>query len=340
MDRYSRQSVLPQIGPAGQQKISAARVAIVGLGALGSVSAQLCARGGIGFLRLIDRDVVELSNLQRQVLFTEEDAQEGKAKATASRDHLLKINSQIRIEAEVDDLRNENIDVLLKDIDAIVDGTDNFEARYLINDFAVKNKIPYFYGGAIETHGMVYAVLPDGRPCLRCLFPQAPSIDLAQTCDRSGILAAASHWTAAMQFSQLVRFLTEGPAAVPAILLQSDVWSGETKLISAAQIAVEGCEGCESGIFAALESQAGTQTLKLCGRNAVQIQPEQGQANLNWDALHERWRGLAEIKVGADFARVALDPYELTLFKNGRVIVKGTEDPAIARSLYARWIGC
>ncbi len=339
-DRYSRQSALSQIGDEGQKKIASSRVAIVGLGALGSVSAQLCARAGVGFLRLIDRDIVELSNLQRQVLFTEEDAREGKSKATASKQHLQKINSQIQIEAVVDDLRFENISDLFHDIDVILDGTDNFETRYLINDFAVQRKVPYFYGGAIETRGMGYSVLPDGRPCLRCLFPQSPSADLAQTCDRSGILAAASHWTAAMQFAQLVRFLAEGPAAVPAVLLQSDVWSGETKLISAGQIAVERCEGCRSGTFAALAPQAGTQTLKLCGRNAVQIQPEQGQANLNWDALHERWKGLAEIKIGADFARVALDPYELTLFKNGRVIVKGTEDPAIARSLYARWVGC
>ncbi len=339
-DRYSRQSVLPQIGPAGQAKMLAARVAIVGLGALGSVSAQLCARGGVGLLRLIDRDIVELSNLQRQVLFTEEDAREGKAKATASKQHLHKINSQIQIEAVVDDLRAENVSELLRGIDVVLDGADNFETRYLINDFAVQNKVPFFYGGAIETRGMVYSVLPDGRPCLRCLFPQAPLTNLAQTCDRSGILAAASHWTAAMQFAQLVRLLTEGPSAVPAVLLQSDVWSGEAKSIFAAQITSERCDGCRSGTFAALTPQAGTQTLKLCGRNAVQIQTEQGQVNLNWESLHERWKGLAEIKIGADFARVDLDPYELTLFKNGRVIVKGTEDPAIARSLYARWIGC
>lgn len=340
MDRYSRQSALAQIGSEGQKKIAFARVAIVGMGALGSVSAQLCARAGIGFLKLIDRDIVEKTNLQRQVLFTESDAREGRAKSTASKEHLQAINSEIKIEAIIEDLRAENIAEILSDVDVILDGTDNFETRYLINDFAVKNKIPYIYGGAIETRSMVYSVLPDGRPCLRCLFPQTPELDVAQTCDRNGVLASAAHWTAAVQFTQLIQLIVNGVSAIQPVLTQYDIWSGELRQINAEELGAERCEGCRSGIFAALELQAGTQTLKLCGRNAVQIQPEQGQAKLNWNTLHERWKDLAEIKIGADFARVALDSYELTLFKNGRVIVKGTEDPAIARSLYARWVGC
>ncbi|HCM43233.1 MAG TPA: thiamine biosynthesis protein ThiF [Candidatus Omnitrophica bacterium] len=340
MNRYSRQSALTQIGDEGQKKIASARVAIVGLGALGSVSAQLCARAGIGFLKLIDRDIVEKTNLQRQVLFTESDANEGRAKSTASKDHLQTINSEIKIEAVLEDLRGENIAELLRDVDAVLDGTDNFETRYLINDFAVKNKIPYIYGGAIETRSMVYSVLPDGRPCLRCLFPQAPTADSAQTCDRSGILASASHWTAALQFTQLVRYLTQGAASIEPVLIQQDVWSEEVKRIQAAEFAAERCEGCRNGIFAALHSQSGTQTLKLCGRNAVQIQPEPGQGIISWNSLSERWKDRGQVLVGTDFARATFEHYELTLFKNGRVIIKGTEDPALARSLYARWVGC
>ncbi len=338
MERYTRQSILSQIGSSGQDKISAARVAIVGIGALGSVSAQLCARGGVGFLRLIDRDVIEQSNLQRQVLFNEADVKAGLAKASAAKRHLAEINSEIQIEAVVEDLHAANIDEWLGDVDVVLDGTDNFETRYLLNDFAVKNKIPFIYGGAIETRGMVYAVLPDGRPCLRCVFPENPGAEHSQTCDRSGILASASHMTASMQFTRLIQILTEGSAAIPAELFSFDVWRGEFKQISAQSLTGEVCPGCQNGIFPGLDIQTATQVLKLCGRNAVQIQREKGH-ELSWENLSERWKSGAGVQVSADFARVTIPDYELMLFKNGRVIVKGTEDPVLAKSLYARWIG-
>lgn len=339
MDRYSRQFVLPQIGVEGQKKISSARVAVVGMGALGSVSAQLCARAGIGFLRLIDRDVVESSNLQRQVLYNEQDANEGLAKATAAKKVLEAANSGIQIEAVVDDLNSGNISELLSGMNVILDGTDNFETRYLLNDFSVKNKIPFIYGGAVETRGMVYSVLPDGRPCLKCIFPESPGAQNSQTCDRTGILASAAHMTASMQFTQLIQILVQGGDSLAAELLNFDIWRGDFKKISAGDLAAISCKGCRENIFPYLDTQAGIQTLKLCGRNAVQIQSEAGHG-LNWDGLAERWKGETAVQIGADFARVSVPEYELTLFKNGRVIVKGTEDPVKAKSIYARWIGC
>lgn len=339
VNRYSRQAILSQVGSDGQSKIRSARVAIVGVGALGSVLAQLCARAGVGFLRLIDRDIVELTNLQRQVLFTEIHAKQGAAKATASKEQLQKINSEIAVEAIVDDLRLENIESILGDVDVILDGTDNFETRYLVNDFALKNKIPYIYGGAIETRGMVYAVLPDKRPCLRCLFPQSAVLNETQSCDRNGILASVSHWTASLQFTQLIKLLVEGGVSILPVLTQYDIWKNEIKKISAEFLGEVRCEGCEKGYFAALEPQRGTQTLKLCGRNAVQIHPE-SQQEISFESLSRSLAGEAQMNIGADFARIVFESYELTVFKNGRALVKGTEDPVKARSLYARWVGC
>lgn len=339
MERYSRQSVLPQIGNEGQKKIASARVAILGVGALGSVLAQLCARAGIGYLRLIDRDVVEWSNLQRQVLFQEEDARQGLAKASAAKKHLQLINSEIQIDAVIEDLHPGNISECLEGIDLILDGTDNFETRYLLNDYAVKNKIPYIYGGALETYGMVYSIIPDGRPCLKCLFPEKANPQDSGTCDLSGILASAAHVTASLQFTQLIAFITGGGKAVSAELTRFDLWKNEFKKIPVKEISDLRCSGCHEGVFPYLSVQSGAQALKLCGRNAVQIQSEAGHG-LDWNGLEKRWQGETQVQVGTDFARITIPDYELMLFRNGRVIVKGTEDLAKAKSLYSRWIGC
>ena len=337
--RYSRQSILPQIGTEGQKKISSARVAIVGIGALGSVSAQLCARAGVSFLRLIDRDVVEWSNLQRQVLFTESDARESLAKAAAAKSHLGLVNSEIKIEAMVDDLNCSNVDEYLSDVDIVLDGTDNFETRYLLNDFSVKSKKPFVYGGAVGTKGMVYSVLADDRPCLKCLFPESPSSAGAQTCDLAGVLASTAHVTASIQFTQLLQIVTQGAGAVNAELLSFDVWSHQFKNIIASEFSEARCEACSNGQFKHLENFSSTQALKLCGRNSVQIQSEKGHG-LDWENLTTRWPSGASVQMGSDFARVTVPDYELMLFKNGRVLVKGTEDVTMAKSVYARWIGC
>ncbi len=339
MHRYSRQFVLPEIGKRGQEKIALARVAIVGIGALGSVSAQLCARAGIGFIKLIDRDVVEWSNLQRQVLFTEQDAHDGLAKASAAKRHLELINSEIQIESVVEDLNSGNIFERLHGIDVILDGTDNFETRYLLNEYAVKNRVSYIYGGAIETRGMVYAVLPDGRPCLKCIFPESEGAQRSQTCDRSGILASAAHVVASIQFTQLVQVLVGEKASLPAELISFDVWKTDFKKISSESLAVSRCSGCEEKEFPYLEGKNGMQLLKLCGRNAVQIQSS-GAWELDWGRLAKEWKGETAVQVGVDFARVTVPDYEFMLFKNGRVIVKGTEDPVQAKSIYSRWMGC
>lgn len=339
MDRYSRQFILPQIGAEGQKKIASARVAIVGVGALGSVSAQLLARAGVGLIRLIDRDGVEWNNLQRQVLYTEKDAREGCAKASAAKKQLELINSEIKIEAIVDDLHAGNISQTLEGIDTLLDGTDNFETRYLLNDYALKNRIPYIYAGAIETRGMVYSVLPDNRPCLRCLFPEKPSAEEMQTCDLTGVLSSTSHTSASLQFTHFVQARVQDWKKIPEELVSFNIWNGDFKKINASELAVERCSGCSDHVFPYLETTAGIQTLKLCGRNAVQIQGS-FENRSSWSHLEERWKDRADVLVGVDFAKVKLSEYELTLFKNGRVIVKGTEDPAVAKSIYARWVGC
>lgn len=222
--RYDRQIKVPQIGLKGQEKISASSVAIVGLGALGSVSAQLLARAGVGKLKLIDRDFLEKNNLQRQVLYDEGDLSKNLPKAVLAAEKITRINSEITVTAVPADVNAETIGELLESIDVIVDGTDNFETRYLINDYALKNKTAWIYGGAVQTHGLVYTVLPGEGPCLRCLFPEAVPAYEAQTCDRAGILAPVSHIVASVQAAECLKLLTWQKEAVCRDIVKVDLW--------------------------------------------------------------------------------------------------------------------
>ncbi len=338
LSRYERQVLIPEIGLEGQKKISAASVAIIGLGALGSVASNLMARAGAGRLRLIDRDVVELGNLQRQVLYTEEEARENLPKAVAALEHLRKVNSEIAIEAEVSDLNPENVSELLEGIDLILDGTDNFETRYLLNDFSLREKIPWIYGGAVGTEGLTYVILPGEGPCLRCLFEEAPRPGEFQTCDRAGILAPVSHWIASFQAMEGLKILAGRSEAVDRRLWKGNLWTKEFKAVRVEALSQKRCLGCEKGDYPYLGWERGSRTVTLCGRNAVQIFRSE-TSPVDFKQLAEKLAPLGEVRYNDYLLKASIAPYEITLFSNGRAIVQGTEDAAQARNVYAKFIG-
>lgn len=335
--RYDRQWRIPQIGKEGQQRLAGAAVAVVGLGALGSVSADLLVRAGVGRIVLIDRDFPELNNLQRQTLYDEKDIQKNLPKAVLARQKLEAVNSAVRIEAHPADLNAATAGELLHGIELIVDGTDNFETRYLLNDYALKLGIPWIYGGVIRSGGTCYAVLPGKGPCLRCLFPQAPPPGERETCDQAGVLAAASHMVASMQAAEALKYLTGGAGAVDRRLWQFDLWSKEFRSISL-QNAAPSCSGCLQKEYPFLESDSMMETVKMCGRNAVQINSAFSE-RIDFGKVAEKLAGQVPVEYNDYVLSIHPAPFEIMIFANGRAIVKGTEDAGQAKSLYARYIG-
>lgn len=336
--RYERQIILKEIGREGQKKLDKARVAVVGLGALGSVSANLLARAGIGRLILIDRDFLELSNLQRQVLYDEKDIELNFPKAVAAERKLRTINSQIKIQGIVADVSPSNLEELLGGVDLIVDGTDNFETRFLLNDFALHKKIPWIYGGAVRTEGMSYVILPGIPPCLRCLFGEMPPRDGMQTCDQVGILSPVAHLIASFQATEAIKILAGKLDQVDRKLWKVDIWNRHFKSFSVEHLKSSPCSGCSKKNFPYLERKLTSHTTVLCGRNAVQIyEPREGSLDL--DKIAGRLSAFTNVKNNSHLLHFRLDPYEMTVFKNGRAIIKGTENIGQARSFYAQYIG-
>jgi adenylyltransferase/sulfurtransferase len=331
--RYSRQIRFEPIGPAGQQRIREARVAVVGCGALGSFQADALARAGVGMLRLIDRDFVELSNLQRQFLFDEADAREAMPKAAAAARRLAQINSEVALEPAIADLTPSNALELLDGIDLILDGTDNFETRYLINDVSVREFVPWIYGAAVGSYGLKMAILPGRTACLRCVYPEYPANQ--PTCETAGVLGALTASIAALQVADALKILVQGPDAVVARLTTVDVWSGEIRQIDP-PARDPACPCCAAREFVYLDGSRRA-PISLCGRNAVQIHERSRPVNLR--ELAGRLAGIAPVRSNEFALRVALDPYELTVFPDGRAIIKGTTDVGVARSLYARYVG-
>ena len=336
--RYDRQMILREIGRQGQRRLDDSCIAVVGMGALGTVSANLLARAGVGKIILIDRDFLELSNLQRQVLYDEQDVKDGLPKAVAAKRRLQQINSEIEIEAQVADLNASAIESLLDNVDLIVDGTDNFESRFLINDFSLKKKIPWIYGGAVQTEGMSYVILPQRPPCLRCLFGEAPKHHETQTCSQVGIMATVSHLIASFQATEAIKILVRSWDRVDRRLWKVDVWNKTFKSISVEHLRETPCSGCRDDFFPHLEIQKGTQSLSLCGRNAVQIYADLDDS-LDFSVLAEKISATARVKFNEHILNIYKDPFEITVFKNGRAIVKGTEDPGRAKSLYSQYVG-
>ena len=322
------------MGEAGQRKIRASSVAIVGCGALGTVQAETLVRSGVGRLRIIDRDFVELSNLQRQFLFEESDAAEALPKAVAAARRLALVNSDVEIEPMVADLTAANIEDLFEGVDLIVDGTDNFETRFLMNDAAVSANIPWIYGAAVGSYGIKLAIDPGRTACFRCVYPEPP--DGAQpTCETAGVLGPVTAAIAALQVGDALKMLAAGRETVDARITTVDVWTGAIRQV-AAPAKDPACPCCARREFAYLDGSKRT-PISLCGRNAVQIHERARPIHLA--ALAQRLGEIAPVRSNEFALRVSLDPYELTVFPDGRAIVKGTTDIGVARGIYARYVG-
>ena len=342
LSRYHRQMLLKQIGAEGQRRLGAARVLLVGCGALGSVLAEQLVRAGVGHLRIVDRDVVELTNLQRQVLFDEADAREGKPKAVAAAERLGRINSQVRVEGVIADFGPQNAEDLrmLESGPAalLLDGTDNVQTRYLINDLAVKRGLPWVYGACVGTEGRAAAVVPRSTPCLRCLFPEPPAGSDLPTCDTAGVLAAAAAVVASIQATAAIQLLTG--AAVRPQMAAFDLWNGEFRAINTEDARREDCPCCGRRRFEFLE-RAGEALVTLCGRNAVQIAGRRGET-VDLGRLAERLSPVAKVLRTVYLVRATLPESGgpvLTIFPDRRVLVQGTQDFARARSLVAKYVG-
>jgi molybdopterin/thiamine biosynthesis adenylyltransferase len=341
--RYSRQVLFAGLGAEGQRRLAEARVGIIGCGALGAAQAALLARAGVGRLRLIDRDVVEFSNLQRQALYDEEDAREHRPKALAAEARLARINSEVAVEAEVADLTAANAGRLLADCDVLLDGTDNLETRYLLNDFAVERGVAWIYGAAVGSRGMTFTILPNVTACLACIFPDAAGAELLDTCDTAGVLGWVVQWVAALQASECVKLIAGARAALRTSLASADLWTNQFRELHAPARDRE-CRACGRRDFAHLRSE-GRGAMTLCGRNAVQI--HERRAPLDLAQLAERLRAHGQVRDNAvalrfvpagGFAAGGAE-VSLTVFADGRALIQGTTDLAAARSLYARYVG-
>ena len=333
-ERYSRQVLFQPIGEQGQQKLASARVAIVGCGATGSVLASLLARAGVGFLRIIDRDYVEASNLQRQVLFDEADAAESLPKAIAAARKIKSFNSEITVEPHAADLTPDNIEDLLGDVQIILDGTDNFETRYLINDFAVSKSLPWIYAAGVASYAVTMTVLPGETACLACVFPDSPK-GMVETCDTSGILNSAVNFVASVSATEALKLVVGARDKVRRTLLSYDVWTNDYASIKTDKPRA-GCRACDQHDFVHLAGE-GRPHISMCGRNSVQI--HERQRPIDFAEVTRRLSPHGSVRHNEFILKFWHDPYEMTLFPDGRAIIKGTTDTAIARSLYARYIG-
>ena len=333
-ERYSRQILFPGIGAEGQRRLLESRVAIVGCGATGSALASLLARSGVGSLRIIDRDYVEPSNLQRQVLFDEADALDSVPKAIAACRKIAQFNSQIVVEPHVSDLTPENAKQLLTGVHIILDGTDNFETRYLINDYAVKNSLPWIYVAAVGSYAITMNVVPRETACLACLFPDAPG-GMVETCDTAGILNSAVNLAASIAATEALKLLTGARQQLRKTVLSHDLWLNQRTEIAAGDPR-PGCRTCGKRDFVHLAG-AGRPHITLCGRNSVQIHEHHRPVDLA--DMSKRLKPHGSVRYTDFILKFWKDPYEVTLFPDGRTIIKGTTDAAVARSLYARYIG-
>jgi molybdopterin-synthase adenylyltransferase len=339
--RYSRQILLENIGVEGQRGLAESRVLLVGCGALGTVLASTLVRAGVGFIRLCDRDFIEPNNLQRQILFDEDDIAANLPKAEAATAKLAKINSDVTIEAVVDDVNVTNIARLADDVTLILDGTDNFETRYLINDYAVKNRKPWVYGAVIGTTGLCMAIIPHETPCLRCVFEDAPPPEMSPTCDTAGVLGPAVNLVASFQAVEAIKILTGQQDQINRSLMHIDAWTGRVSQMKVQSTLDKGhCPCCKRNEFPYLDGHLSSTTTTLCGRDAVQVQPG-GALAVDFDAIAAKLEPLAadSIRFNRFMLRATVETCEFTLFPDGRAIIKGTSDPKRARSLYAKYIG-
>ena len=336
-DRYSRQIRFAPIGEAGQRQLASSRVLLVGLGALGTVAADQIVRAGVGFVRLVDRDFVELSNLQRQSLFDEEDVRNNLPKAAAAQAKLHRVNSSVQIEAEVDDVNPSNIEDYLADVDLVLDALDNFETRFVVNDACAKHRKPWIYTAAVGSYGLVMPVLPGVTPCLRCLLGSLPAPGTSPTCETAGVLAPITHIIASIQAAEALKFLTGNLDPADIRLTAYDVWSHRFQRIDVGTDCMATCPVCSEGKFEYLNGNP-LRTITLCGRNAVQLIPGV-KGDINFEELSRSIAAFGPVQFNDFLLRCSSPPYEITLFKDGRAIVKGTDEASLARSVYSKMIG-
>ena len=326
--------VFAGIGPHGQERLAQAHIAVVGCGALGCFQAGALARAGVGHLTVVDRDYVELSNLQRQWLFDEQDAAEGMPKAAAAVRAIRRINSGIEIQGVVADLTPSNISELLAGADLILDGTDNFETRYLINDFAVSRTKPWIYGAAVGSYGLTMPVVPEQTACLACVYPEAPA-GVQPTCETAGVLNVLTSTVASLQTAAVLKMVVDGVEAVAPLITTVDLWDGRIRQVSMPARDPQ-CRACGQRDFTHLEGER-RPPISLCGRNAVQIHERSRPLDLG--ELRRSLEPLGEVRANEFALRFFVPPYELTIFPDGRAIIKGTQDVGVARSLYAKYVG-
>ncbi|WP_091742039.1 ThiF family adenylyltransferase [Marininema mesophilum] len=339
-ERFSRQILFSPIGEKGQTRLAGARVAVIGLGALGTALAHHMARSGVGFLRLIDRDFVEKSNLQRQMLYDEADASAGIPKAIATREKLAAIDSTIQLEAIVTDVTWQNAEELLTDVDLILDGSDNFQLRYLVNDISLKHQIPWIYGGAVGSRGMSFTILPGETPCIRCLFPESPLPGTTETCDTSGVIGPIVQMVAARQAVEGMKILIGDYEALDRRLRHMELWQNEELALNVADQKRADCPACSQAIYEYLQPQnEGESTLSLCGRDTIQITPHH-PTNLDLEGLEKRLTPSAQVERNRFLLRAQVDEqHRLVVFPDGRVLVQGTSDHTTARTIATRYLG-
>ncbi len=336
-ERYSRQILFSDIGAEGQAKLLASRVLIVGCGALGAAQTEMLARAGVGKIRVVDRDFVEFSNLQRQTLYKEEDARLRLPKAIACKNRIVEINSEIELEAFVEDVNRTNVERLIEDCDLVLDGTDNFLVRYLVNEACVKNSVKWIYGAAVSSYGVTMTIIPRETPCLKCIFEEMPDAGSSQTCDTAGVIMPIISFIAATQVSEALKILTGNFAKLHRGLLQFDVWQNDWRKIKLAAPRAD-CSVCALREFALLESSEADFVSTLCGRDAVQILPPK-PTQIDLPQLAKRLAKLGDIKENEYLLRFQVDGNELTIFRDARAIIRGTDDVTVARSLYAKYVG-
>jgi adenylyltransferase/sulfurtransferase len=336
-DRYSRQIRFTPIGAEGQLKIGKARIALIGAGALGSVSAELLVRAGAGFLRIIDRDFVELSNLQRQSLYDEDDVRDNLPKAVAAAAKLKRINSTVQIEPIVDDVNPTTVEEYIKDVDLVLDALDNFETRFVINDACAKHARSWIYSSAVGSYGLVMSIIPGKSPCLRCMIGNLPAPGSSPTCDTAGVIGPITHIIASIQTAEALKWILGNGEPNNLELITYDVWTHRFHRTALNSDVMKSCPVCAEGRFDYLDGNP-LRTVTLCGRNAVQLIPGV-RSDMDFPRVSTSIGPSGRVQFNEFLLKYSSPPFELTLFKDGRAIVKGTEDPGVARSVYTKIVG-
>ena len=339
LERYSRQILFQHIGGERQKVLMNSSAVVIGCGALGTVSSSYLTRAGIGQIRIIDRDFIEESNLQRQILFDENDISENLPKAIAAQRKLQKINTKVKIEGIVTDVNYANIEELTQGVDIIIDGTDNFETRFLINDFCVKNSVPWIYGACIGGRGVVMNIIPSETPCLRCVFETMPQIGSFPTCDTAGVIGPIAGIIASIQATEAIKILSEDYESINKTLIEIDVWNTKFRQIDVSGLKeLNNCPTCKLHNYTFLEAEDGVMATFLCGKNAVQVM-SRNRGNIDLRQLEQRLGSVADVSCNAFMLKFKVKDHEFTVFPDGRAIITGTADSSTAKTLYSKYIG-